>query len=78
VECARLDAGWFGSALVERTAKLMEEDIPRDLMGVYAALHAVLRARLSLAHLLDPVPREPAKWAPLAMLYLKLADQALR
>ncbi|WP_245410847.1 hypothetical protein [Microvirga flavescens] len=76
VECARFDAPWFGLVLIERVARRMGENIPEDLMAVYCALHAVLRARLSLAHLFDPVPREPAKWRPQARRYLELAEKA--
>lgn len=77
MECAFLGAAWVGPNLIPRVADLMGEKVPHDLMGLYTALHAVLRARLSLAHLLDPVPREPAKWMPQAKRYLALADQAL-
>ena len=33
----------------------------------------MLRARLSIAHLLDANPRMPEKWPRLARVYLKLA-----
>jgi len=77
MECAHLNAAWFGRALIERVAELMGDTIPHDLLGTYTALHAVLRARLSLAHLLDPSPREPQKWGPQARQYLDLAERAL-
>ncbi len=77
MECAFLGAAWIGPDLIRYVADLIGEKVPCDLMGLYTALHAVLRARLSLAHLLDPVPREPAKWMPQAKRYLALADQAL-
>jgi uncharacterized protein len=77
MECAHLNAAWFGRALIERVAAIMGDTIPHDLLGTYTALHAILRARLSLAHLLDPVPREPQKWVPQARQYLDLAERAL-
>lgn len=77
MECARLGADWFGRILILRVAELIGEDIPNDLIAVYTALHALLRARLSLAHLLDPLPREPRKWVPLTKQYLDLAEHAL-
>jgi aminoglycoside phosphotransferase family enzyme len=77
LECAILAAPRVGPDLIRRVAGLLGEDVPRDLVGLYTALHAVLRARLSLAHLLDPVPREPAKWMPQARRYLALAEEAL-
>ncbi len=39
----------------------------------YRSHRAMLRARLSIAHLLDPNPRTPEKWPRLARVYLKLA-----
>ena len=77
MECACLGAPWLGPALASRVAKRLGVEVPHDLLPAYTALHAALRARLSLAHLLDPVPREPAKWAPLARHYLDLAEKAL-
>jgi aminoglycoside phosphotransferase family enzyme len=77
MECAFLGAPWFGSELVLEVEERLGNECPDDLMTLYTALHAVLRARLSLAHLLDPVPREPAKWAPQARRYLDLARTAL-
>lgn len=77
MECAHLNAAWFGHALIERVAELMGDTVPHDLLGTYTALHALLRARLSLAHLLDPIPREPQKWAPRVRQYLDLAEHAL-
>jgi len=41
------------------------------------ARRALLRARLALAHLLDPVPRQPERWEPQATQYLALAEAAL-
>ncbi|MBF9232648.1 hypothetical protein [Microvirga alba] len=78
LECARLEAPWFGPALIEKVAHALSEEVPHDLIPLYTALHAVLRARLSLAHLLDPTPRDPAKWTPLAQQYLDLAEHALK
>jgi len=47
------------------------------LVSLYAAWRATLRARLSLSHLLEPAPRQPEKWAPLARDFLHLAQCAL-
>ncbi len=38
---------------------------------------ALLRARLAMAHLLDPQPRTPLKWAPLAQRYVDRSLAAL-
>jgi len=77
VECALLGAAWFGPALFERVTQALRAEPPYPLFHLHAARRAVLRARLALAHLLDPSPRQPAKWEPLAARYLDLAEQAL-
>jgi len=77
VECALLGAMELGAKITEKTARRLGGEAPRRLISLYAAWRAVLRARLSIAHLLDPTPREPEKWAPLARRYLDLAQQAL-
>ena len=77
VECALLGSDWLGPALFERVMGALGDEPPYPLFHLHAARRAVLRARLALAHLLDPVPRTPAKWEPLAARYLHLAEQAL-
>ena len=66
-----------GRPVIEQLATRLGDSPPDRLLGLYTAFRAVLRARLSLAHLLDPFPREPTKWEPLASRYLALAEQAL-
>ena len=77
VECALLGAAWLGPALFERVMNALGAEPPYRLFHLHASRRAVLRARLALAHLLDPAPRQPAKWEPLAARYLGLAEQAL-
>lgn len=77
VECARLGAPWFGERLIEAVAERLSEPAPTRLIAFYFAYRAALRARLAIAHLLDPNPRLPQKWEPLASSYLTLAEQAL-
>ena len=50
---------------------------PPELGHFYTAFRALLRARLALAPLLDPVPRYPERWEPLAERYLALAAAAI-
>ena len=38
---------------------------------------AMLRARLAMAHLLDPQPRTPQRWPPQARRYVAVALAAL-
>ncbi|MBU6528517.1 hypothetical protein JMJ47_003232 [Methylocystis sp. MJC1] len=78
VECAQLGAPHLLRRFIEELALHLEEAVPSwDLIWLYAAWRAALRARLSIAHLLDPSPRHPDKWAPLANRYLDLAARAL-
>lgn len=77
VECAQLGAPELLRKLVESLARRLGCAPPWRLVSLYAAWRAMLRARLSVAHLLDPSPREPAKWEPLASRYLDLAQRAL-
>jgi uncharacterized protein len=53
-------------------------DVPERLRLFYTAHRAALRARLAMAHLLDPVPRTPQRWPPLARRYLAAAADALQ
>lgn len=46
-------------------------------MHLYTAHRALLRARLAMAHLLDPQPRAPQKWPPQAQCYIDRALAAL-
>ena len=77
IECALLGAAWLGPALFERVTNALGAEPPYPLFHLHASRRAALRARLALAHLLDPSPRQPAKWEPLAARYLDLAEQAL-
>jgi len=77
VECAQLGAPEIGQKLAEALAERLDACAPKRLMALYAAWRAVLRARLAVAHLLDPTPRTPEKWEPLAGRYLALAEKAL-
>ncbi len=74
---AIIEAADFGALLIAKVAERMGEQPQPALLCLYTALRAELRARLVLAHLLDAHPREPTKWAPLAMLYLALAEESL-
>lgn len=76
LECAMLGARWIAPVLIERAAMKLAPP-PEELMSFYAALRASLRARLSLAHLLDAEPRQPETWPPRAMGYLREAEGLL-
>jgi len=77
VECARLGAPQLLQRMTEKLAVRLCERPPSALVGLYGAARAALRARLSYAHLLEPSPRDPGKWGPLARRYLHIADRLL-
>lgn len=77
MECALIPGGaWAGRLILERCATLLGERPPDRLLAFYTAFRACLRARLSVAHLQEPEPREPTKWQPRALRYLASAEAA--
>lgn len=77
VECAQLGAGALLRRFTEELARRLGCAPPFDLVALYGAWRAALRARLSFSHLLEPSPRNPQKWTPLARRYLSIAERLL-
>lgn len=73
LECERLGGRWVGEALRRRLAILLHDDPSSGLFLFYRITRATLRARLAIAHMLDPLPRTPKKWPRLARTYLAIA-----
>jgi uncharacterized protein len=73
LECERLEGRWVGEALRRRLAVLLDDDPSSGLFLFYRVNRAMLRARLAIAHMLDPNPRTPEKWPRLARTYLAIA-----
>lgn len=76
LECERLGASWVGDLVLKRCVDALGGAPSDRLLAFYTAYRASLRARLALAHLLEPKPREPEKWVPLAKQYLAIAERA--
>lgn len=76
LECERLGAAWAGQRLRQDLETRLGDRIDERLHCFYVALRACLRARLALAHLTEPQPREPHKWPQRAREYLALAQRA--
>jgi len=74
LECERLGARWAGEHVRRRVAAALRDGPTEVLFAFYRCHRATLRARLAIAHLLEPDPRTPAKWPALARTYLALAD----
>jgi len=77
VECMLLGAEGFGRSLLERVSRALGWPTRDRLFPLHTARRALLRARLTLSHLLDAAPRQPEKWEPLATSYLYIAERAL-
>ena len=73
VECERLGAAWAGEYLRRRIVHALHDGHADELFLFYRCHRATLRARLAIAHLLEPDPRTPEKWPALARAYLRLA-----
>lgn len=76
MESRLLGGAWAGGIFLRRVAAALSRRPSPSLMAFYTAFRACLRARLSLAHLQEPEPRDPAKWQPRARRYLAEAAAA--
>jgi aminoglycoside phosphotransferase family enzyme len=73
LECERLGAAWIGRHLHRKVARGLCDGIASELYLFYRCHRATLRARLAIAHLMEPNPRTPEKWPNLARSYLRIA-----
>jgi aminoglycoside phosphotransferase family enzyme len=77
LECEMLGAPWVAERLVERCAEALDDRPSATVLQLYVAQRALRRARLALAHLLEPAPRTPEKWLLLAQRYVARIATAL-
>jgi aminoglycoside phosphotransferase family enzyme len=73
VECDHLGASWASNHLRRRSVRIWGDGASSALFCFYRCYRATLRARLTIAHLLESSPRTPEKWLPLARDYLRIA-----
>jgi aminoglycoside phosphotransferase family enzyme len=73
LECQRLGSAWAGEYIKRRVTHGLRDGLTEQLYLFYRCHRATLRARLAIAHLLEPNPRTPEKWRPLALAYLQIA-----
>lgn len=73
LECERLGARWIGDYIARGLAARLHACVGKELFLFYRCQRAMLRARLSIAHLLERDPRTPEKWPRLAQAYLQIA-----
>ena len=77
LECAMAGDAAIGPQLLARCADALDDHPPAALLRLHTAHRALLRARLSAAHLLEAEARTPQKWLPQAGRYLQHAGEAL-
>ena len=73
LECERLGSAATGEYLKRHVSRGLRDGLSEELFLFYRCHRAMLRARLAIAHLLEPNPRTPEKWPRLARIYLRLA-----
>ncbi len=73
LECERLGSATTGKYLKRRVSLGLRDGLSEELFLFYRCHRAMLRARLAIAHLLEPNPRTPQKWPLLARTYLRIA-----
>ncbi len=73
LECERLGGLSAAERIRRHLAHALDDDASSGLFLFYRSHRAMLRARLSIAHLFDANPRTPEKWPRLARVYLNLA-----
>jgi aminoglycoside phosphotransferase family enzyme len=73
LECERLGAAWAGEHIRRRVTHVLRDGPIEELFIFYRCHRATMRARLAVAHLLEPDPRTPEKWPRLARTYLTIA-----
>lgn len=73
LEMERLGHPAAGARTARRAIAALHETAPPELYLFYRCYRATLRARLAVAHLLEPDPRTPAKWPAQARSYLAIA-----
>ncbi len=73
VECDRLGGAWASELIKRRAIHALRDHLSEQLFTFYRCHRATLRARLTIAHLLEPDPRTPEKWPRRAREYLQIA-----
>jgi aminoglycoside phosphotransferase family enzyme len=76
VETKACGAADVGTDLRRGVCARLHDRPPEVLTFFYISMRALLRARLAIAHLLEPDPRTPEKWPRQARDYLFIAQHA--
>jgi aminoglycoside phosphotransferase family enzyme len=73
LECARLKSAATGARLRRKILWRLGETRSEPLYTYYRSRRALQRARLAIAHLLEPEPRKPEVWPERTRQYLRFA-----
>ena len=73
LECEMIGAAWIRPLLNSTLREQFHLSPSPELLALYGGFRALLRARLSIVHLLDKPIRHPEKWRPLALRYIRQA-----
>jgi aminoglycoside phosphotransferase family enzyme len=73
MECEILGAAWIREHLMAGVTRHCGHPPSDNLLAAYGAFRALLRARISIVHLLEKPIRKPEKWRPLTLRYLNQA-----
>ncbi|MEJ2378123.1 MAG: hypothetical protein P8Y71_22995 [Pseudolabrys sp.] len=73
VECERLGGAWASAHICRRAIHVLHDHLSEQLFTFYRCHRATLRARLTIAHMLEAHPRTPEKWPRRAREYLAIA-----
>lgn len=73
VECEALGAAWVGAEVQRLVARILGRSPYPALLAFYRSYRAMMRARLTIAHLLDPGRHPPRVWRRRTKTYLAVA-----
>jgi len=73
MECDILGANWVTHLIFDEYTKKSGDEIPKELIAFYKSYRALLRARLSIQHLLEPQYQRDGKWKKQCEKYLEYA-----
>ena len=73
LESRRLGDDRVETQLLQQYKQRTGDNLSQDLFRFYAALNALIRARIAIQHLSEPGARSPAEWVSRAAEYLNIA-----
>ena len=75
LECEMAGKAWVGNRILQAYMRAVPDLIPEQLVCFYKSYRALLRAKLSARHLLDPSVSRRRHWTEKAKRYLAVAQQ---